>query len=305
MEKHNVRHDNLRKVLAEIHDDLDNIQDSSIVRLNNEIRHSDFILAADFNGGLENMPVFEHNQGKYGFIFTDMDEFHKVFSDEEISSNSFPFEFYKSIVDTGDIAGFLLNPESESLLMVKEIFDGFDKLPNDDFPLEEAYNTSELKDLWDSLNNDSLEEFIEDPSNIGRYEELIGEISNSTLFILAVSSENLDSHFTDGIVSMEETGPLARVYLDHIGGKYATVYTSEGKTASVRTDDNKYAQIVNFSQISHYALVDDLDGIIINPDADNVMLSREVLLEYWELVEDTCNDYRLNKGIMHMIQIEV
>ena len=135
------------------------------------------------------------------------------------------------------------------------------------------------------------------------YEQLFEEISHSTLLTLMVSRKNLDFLADDGVISMKDE-PLGFLYLDRMGGRYATVYTSEEKIKSVPTPLNKYSQIVNFSQLANYALHDDLDGIIINPNSDNVTITREVLLEYWSLLEDWCNDERLNTAIMHMFLIE-
>ena len=51
-------------------------------------------------------------------------------------------------------------------------------------------------------------------------------------------------------------------------------------------------------------LTDDLDGMIINPGSENVVLSRDVLLEFSSLIEMTCNDSKLNSGIRNMFTME-
>lgn len=154
------------------------------------------------------------------------------------------------------------------------------------------------------MDNVGLEDFIADSSNMARYEELIKMISETTLLTLMVSRSDLSGIAENGIIEMESTCPLGFLYLDDVGGHYATVYTSEGKMKSVSTDIFKYSQVVNFSQLTNYVLNDDLDGIIINPNTDNVVLTREVLLEYGPFVEDLCNDSRLNTAIMNMFLIE-
>ena len=51
-------------------------------------------------------------------------------------------------------------------------------------------------------------------------------------------------------------------------------------------------------------LNDDMDGIIINPNSEHILLTRDVLMEYYPLLEKTCNDTRLNTAIFHMFLME-
>jgi hypothetical protein len=138
------------------------------------------------------------------------------------------------------------------------MFDMIKEFPEHRYSPDDGYTASELKSLRDSIDNGHLEEFIKNSSNIGRYEELFSEISDSTLLTLMVSRDDLDFMAEDGVISMVETDPKGFLYLDELGGKYATVYTSEDKIANVTTDLNKYSQLVNFSQLTNFILNDDL-----------------------------------------------
>jgi len=53
----------------------------------------------------------------------------------------------------------------------------------------------------------------------------------------------------------------------------------------------------------NFILNDDMDGIIINPSLDNVILTRETLLKYSGVLEKVCNDSRLNSAIFHMFEM--
>ena len=170
--------------------------------------------------------------------------------------------------------------------------------------LIKIHTSAELKTLKDSINNASLESFIENPKNIGRYEELFEEISSSTMLTLMLSDDDLTEHAVDGVIRQDHTNPLGYLYVDKIGGDYATVYTSEEKMKCINTDANKYSQIVNFSQLTNFTLNDDMDGIIINPESDNILLTRDTLLAFSPLLEKTCNDSRLNSAIFHMFLME-
>ena len=304
MRKHYVKNDNLKRLVREFQEKWENASDELFIRLMEELKHSNLIIAAEIGVGcITGVATFSHEDTKFGFLFTDMDEYRKFDPDGRSGSKEFDFEFYKEMIENGFVDGFLLNPESECFLMIRDMFETIENLPQHDYLPEGSYTSAELKSLRDSMDNESLEDFIKEPSNIGRYEELFAEISDSTLLTLMVSRDNLDGLADEGIISMEDK-PLGFLYIDRVGGNYATVYTSEGKIANVKTSLNKYSQIVNFSQIANYALHDDLDGIIINPNCDNVILTRDVLLTYWPVLEKCCNDQRLNTAIMHMFLIK-
>lgn len=302
MRKHFVNHDNLRRHLAEFEKKGEDVSDETLNMLLGELQHSCLIIAGDVST-THQMAMFDHDGKRYGFLFTDMDEFRKFDPNSECPSEACDFEVYKTMVESGDADGFVLNPMSEGFIIIREIFKSISHLPQHDYPPEGSYTSFELRDLRDSMDNRELEDFLNDSSNIGRYEELFARISGSTLLTLMVSREDLTEFAEDGIINMENK-PMGFLYLDNMGGKYATVYTSEEKISSVMTDLNKYSQIVNFSQLTNYALNDGLDGIIINPNCENVMISREVLLEYWSVLEEFCNDSKLNNAIKHMFLIK-
>lgn len=233
-----------------------------------------------------------------------MDEFRKSFPNHESDCLFFDFKLYCDIVKKGVIDGFIINPECEGFVLTKDLFLDTTEFPDNEFDLNESLTTDELKSLKHSIDNKELEEFLTDNNNIGKYDELFEKISNSTLLTLMLSKDDLTEYADGGIISMKKTGPLGFLYIDEIGGEYATVYTSESRISNVETSLNKFSQIVNFSQMANFILNDDMDGIIINPNTDNVLLTRDVLLKYYSLLEKTCNDSRLNSAIFHMFLID-
>ena len=302
MRKSFIKHENLKKSLEEIYNS--DLTDEMIDRFLNELRHSNLILAADIGESEIKFSLVPVDGRDYGMLFTDMDEFRKTFSDEEFGSQYYDFKVYQMLVEESMVDGFIVNPGSVGFLMKKELILALDELPEHEFSSDDVYSASELKHLKDSIDNADLEAFIEDPSNIGMYDELFEKISNSTLLTLMVSDDDLTSYLHDGVICLEKTGPLGYLYIDEIGGEYATVYTSQDKIANVSTSQNKYCQIVNFSQMAGFVLNDDMDGIIINPNCENILLTRDVLMEYYPVLEKTCNDSRLNTAIFHMFSID-
>ncbi|WP_458406401.1 SseB family protein [Methanobrevibacter sp.] len=300
MRKLFIKHNNLRKTLDDLHVEVDEIEDSVIERFVNEIKHSSLIIAADKTEDDINFRVFEFEGEDYGVLFTDMDEFRKSFSDDECESHMYDFAIYQKMVELGLIEGFLINPESECFLLKKELILKITDLPEHVYDDEDAYTSKELKQIYDSIDNSKLEEFIENKDNIGRFDELFEHISNSVMLTLMISADDLTEYASDGVISMLKTGPLAFLYIDEVGGQYSTLFTSPDKMNFIDTDLNKYSQIVNVSIMTNFILNDDMDGIIINPGSDNILLTREILFEYSPLLEKTCNDARLNSAIFHL-----
>ena len=306
MRKQYIKHDNLRKSFEELDIDngFENLTVEVLERFLNELKHSCLILAADMTSEDMKFRVFEHESKEYGLLFTDMNEFRKSFSDEECESYTYDFELYQKIIEMGLLDGFLINPESEAFILKKEIFNEIKDLPEHSYDKDNSYTTEELKRLNENIDNHELEEFLKDPANIGRYEELFNRMSESTMLTLMLSDIDLSDLMDDGAINMMETGPVAFLYLDEVGGQYATLYTSHDKMNAVNTDLYRYSQIVNVSLMANFVLNDDMDGIIINPGLENIILSRDVLLEHSGLLEKVCNDSRLNSAIFHMFEID-
>ena len=300
-----VRHENLRKTINEINELNGNPPKEVFVRLFEEIKHSGLIIAGDVEGDTIDLMTATTDQGDFGLLFTDMDEYTKMVPDFNVEPHDHAFETYLGFLKESDLAGFILNIKSEAMILPRDILDEMDNVPNYDFPSDNSYTPSELKTLKDSINNTELEEFISDPSNIGDYDGLFKRISDSTLLTLRLSREDLKDMVKDGVISMIETGPLGFLHSDKIGGNYATVFTSQEKISHVDTPYNKYIQIVNFSQMTNCLLNDDMDGIIINPNCENILITRNVLLEYSDVLEVICYDEKLNSAVFHMFPVEV
>lgn len=153
------------------------------------------------------------------------------------------------------------------------------------------------------MDNSKLEQFLKDPSNVYDYEKLFDLISSSTLLTLMVSGNNIKAE--NGVIFLEKSGPNGALYIDRMGGNYATVYTSEEKISKVDLPKSKYSQIIDFSYMVNFTLFDDLDGIVINPRSDNIILTRDILLEFSEMLSKTCSDSKLSSATYYMFPVEV
>ena len=295
-----VRHDYLRKYFEELSLD-DNEKDFEIFnKIFEEIKHSNLIISGEAVNNLLQFNGIELEGENFGFLFTDMDEFRKYYPNYESDSLFLDFAMYHHIVCEGIVDGFIINPDSECFFLPRELILEFTDFPELEYNADNSFSACELKSLKESINNTDLEEFLTNSSNIGKYEELFELISNSTILTLMLSREDLSGYANDDVICRLETDSVGFLYIDNLGGRYATIYSSESKIKNVSTSYNKYSQIVNFSQMTNFILFNDMDGIIINPNSENILLTRDVLLKYSSQLEKTCNDSRLNSGIFHM-----
>ena len=297
-----TNHKHLRNVIEDIYSNGNQLTEELTFKLINEFRYSNLYIPAKRANGTLNFIIYEDEDGKITPLFTDLDEFHKFFKDEDIQVIQNSFELYQNILKTSNIEGYILNPSSEKYLFKKEFILSIKHIPKTNFYSSNPYTKEELKDLKDSIDNSSLEEFIADSANIGNNELLFEKMSNATFLTLMLS--DLDLNPENGIVDMQEIGPQASMHVDRIGGEYATIFTSEEKMEAVNTNKFKYSQIINLATLVNFVLTEDLDGIVINPESDNVLITRLNLLKYSLGFERFANNEKLSMSIFYMFPIK-
>ena len=296
-------HKHLRTVIEDIHANDDKLTEDLLFKLINEFKYSNLLIPAKKENCTLNFIIYEDEDAKITPLFTDRDEFRKFYSDDDIQVLENTFELYQNVIKTTEIEGYILNPASEKYLFSSEFILSITNLPKTNFYSSNPYTESELKDIRNNIDNGNLEDFITSPSNVGYFEGLFEKLSSSTLLALMLSNQDLTSYAEDGIISMQSTGPLARMHVDRIGGEYATLFTSEEKMGHVRTDLYRYSQIVNLATLVNFVLSEDMDGIVINPDSDNVLIPRSELLKYSLGFEKYANDERLSTSIFYIFPI--
>ncbi|MER2014536.1 MAG: SseB family protein, partial [Methanobrevibacter sp.] len=164
-------HKHLRTVIEDIHANDDKLTEDLLFKLINEFKYSNLLIPAKKEKGTLNFIIYEDEDAKITPLFTDTDEFRKFYSDTDIQVLQNSFELYQNIIKTTDIEGYILNPASEKYLFSSEFILSITNLPKTNFYSSNPYSESELKDLKNSISNESLESFIENPSNRGYFEE--------------------------------------------------------------------------------------------------------------------------------------
>ena len=298
-----ITHKHLRTVIEDIYLNDNELTQDLLVRLIHEFRYSNLYIPAKKENGTLNFIVYEENGVKITPLFTDLDEFHKFYNDEDIQVLNNSFELYRNIMKTTDIEGYVLNPASENYLFKKEFILSIENIPKTNFYSTNPYSESELKELYDSIDNSELEAFIDVGFNAGDYEGLFEKLTGSRLLTLMLSDRDLSGEAVDGLISQKQTGPLASMYVDTVGGRYATIFSSRSKLKEPETSKYRYAQLIDLATLVNFVLSEDMDGIILNPNSNNVLIPRLTLLRYSLGFEKFANDERLFESMYYLFEI--
>lgn len=295
-----TNHKHLRTVIEDIYSNENQLTEELTTRLIHEFRYSNLYIPAKRENDTLNFIIYEDEGSKLTPLFTDMDEFRKFYkNDENIQVLQNPFELYQNVLKTTDIDGYVLNPSTEKYLFKKEFILAIKNIPKTNFYTTNPYSQEELLSLKKSVDNTDLESFIGDRSYVGDYESLFEKMANSQLLGLMLSDLSIDKE----IISLKQSGPIASMYTDNIGGVYATVFTSESKMDVINTDKNKYSQLVNLATLVNFILTEDMDGLILNPESDNVLIPRVTLLRYSLGFEMYANNERLSEAMYYLFKI--
>lgn len=297
-----TNHKHLRTVIEDIYSNDNQLTENLLTKLINEFRYSNLLIPAKSENGTLNFIIYEENDSKFTPLFTDSDEFYKFFKDDDIIFLENSFELYQNVLKTSDIEGYILNPASEKYLFSKEFILSIKNIPKTNFYSPNPYTKEELLEIKNNIDNSELEEFIKNANNIGDYEGLFEKLSSSTVLTLMISDSNLDSVAENGIISLQDYGPVAQMYTDRVGGVYATIFSAEDKIKHVKTDKFKYSQIVNLATLVNFVLTEDMDGIVLNPESDNVLIPRSKLLKYSLGFERFANDEKLSTSIFYIFK---
>lgn len=297
-----ISHKHLRLVIEDIYLNDNRLTEELLLRLINEFRYSSLYIPAKRQNGTLNFIIYDDEGSKITPLFTDLDEFHKFYTDGDIEVLNNSFELYRNIMRTTEIEGYILNPASEKYIFTREFILGIENIPKTSFYSSDAYSEEELCEIYQSIDNENLEKYCASPANIGDWESLFEKLAGSCLLTLMISDLSLKSE--NGMISLKETGPLAEMYLDRIGGRYATIFSSKDKLKEVSTSKFSYAQIVNLATLVNFVLSEDMEGIVLNPSSDNYLIPRSVLLKYSLGFERYANDERLCEAIYYLFEID-
>ncbi len=120
MQTQDVRHENLKKVMQELIKSFEDAPDELYDKLGRELSYSTLIIAGNVKGEYINTATVDVDGEKFFLLFTDMDEYRKVFPDFSVPAHPNPFLTYFELLKHSDCQGFVINADSECFVVPKE-----------------------------------------------------------------------------------------------------------------------------------------------------------------------------------------
>lgn len=249
-----------------------------------ELEYSTLLLPVDIGNGALTFPVLSADGRRFVPVFTDIHEYNKCNVPETFTPYTNSFDFYLDLLD-GRIDGIIVDVEGGRFPLTSEVR-VFIK-PNDIFDYESrALTSNDIKSIRDSIDNSEFEEFLADESNHWDFEGLLNLLLKSNLFEVVLSREDLSCKSEDGIISLKDIGRLPTAMAGGLTQRYGLLYTSENEVRPKRSPLHPYMQLVNLPEFIRGILTNDMDGIIINENSQNITIPREFLLHFLRNLEN-------------------
>ena len=251
-----------------------------------ELKYSTLIAPVD--GVYEGFAMIEMAGNTYIPLFTDVHEYQKVKFDGNIRPKSFEFNFYLEILQKGDIEGFVVNVESERFPITKEFLEFMDT--NYMFDLDfQPFTFKEIRNVYDSINNVELEEFLKNKDNHWDLDSLMDILLKSDLLTVVASKSSFDEFQNNGVISRMDMGELSNC---RSRDGCAMIFSSRQKINCSSENNKIYAQLVNLPLFIDDVLKSDLAGIRID---ENIVISRDFLINFMKDFNcpnlDGCDSY--------------
>ena len=243
-----------------------------------ELQFSTLLLPVDIESDTLAFPLLNFEDRKYAPVFTDVHEYNKCGQLDSFHLMPNEFDFYLNLLDE-KIDGIIIDVEGERFPLTKEI-KAFVS-PNSTFDYDpNVFTIDEIKQMKESINNCELEEFLKDEANFWDYEKLIDLLLDAKLFKVALSKDDLSCRADDGVISLHDIGNLPSAITTKFTDSYALIYSSESEVKPKNNPMNPYLQLVNLPELINRVLLDDLDGIVLNENSQNITIPREFLLNF-------------------------
>ena len=237
------------------------------------------------------------NSERYAFIFPSPDEFNKTYPHDDVSSLEAEFSDLMDVLKPFKFGGFILNASNQNFYLTKKFLKCLNDIPSCIICSSKAYSSEELKILRNSIDNETLENFIR---TSGNHMEFFRIMSSAVLFAIVESESDMDILEHDGIV---DTFGLDYKYDYYIHNNHIALFTGEEKIEGIESSKFRYLSLVNFASLVHYSIKHELEGIVINPCGDDYIIPIDVLTENWSLINRTCFDERLVSAKHSLFQI--
>ena len=149
-----------------------------------------------------------------------------------------------------------------------------------DFMGIDIYSTEELADLFENCDNSRLEDLLrEDPKD---WDEIIMQIGKSVMFCLLNVRKDVEH---------EESEIFFNCFLENPFG-----FNKEISVSTAKSIGNQYAIIIDFKKAVEHILKFGLTGLKVYTSYGSEYMSRDLLIEKYELIDKYCGDSRLKQS---------
>lgn len=256
-----VSHNNLKRIIEGYPYQETDLSDDYIFKM--ELAYSTFIVPTFQVDERRAISLLEN---RFIPLFTDIAEYEKCYGDNgNLTPIAYDFDYILSAN-----ADMIINPESEGVFIDADLFRNKAETPFFKYGSKYVgYNCDELELVARNIRNEELCRFIENPSSIYEFESFFRLLKKSILFTLAYPNSTEDT--------VDLTGGVSPIMLNE--NKFIELFTGIDQ---IERSPNSYVQVINLAEFFEMVLRFDFEGIILNPDTDNVRIEREMILLNFE-----------------------
>ena len=263
---HEIKHNHLKRMIEDYQYREIELSTDPIFYM--EMVYSSFIVATFLVDGRHAIHLL--NQ-KFIAVFTDLEEYKKTYDgNENLTPAVFDFDYILSAN-----LDLIINPSSENIFINIDDYKNKPKTPFFEYDsIYVGFNCTELELVARKIQNNALNEFIKDPSRIYNYEEFFKLLKNSILLTLVYpkSSQNV----------VDLKGSISPIKIRKDG--FLELFTNVGQ---IEGDSDTYVQVVNLAHFFEMTIRFDFEGIVINPDTNDIRMDREMILLNFEEFRDS------------------
>ena len=238
-----------------------------------ELKVSNLIIPANISDEGISFPQVEGKDNRHLLpLFSDNDEFSKMYGNEyEPLPNE--LAYYVNIINDLDFDGIIINIASDELFVDRHLLNRITPFSRNN---SGKYDALKLREIGQNVSNDSLVEIIKNGEFDGNLIETLGK---SVLLNVISSGHECE----DGILYRHEAYDFKFTTVKEGLSEYGAIFTSvDAIRQSSYDQDSYFFQITNYYEVFRYVLMNDLDGVIINPGLDDFYIERHVLMMIYE-----------------------
>ena len=295
MQESYVTNNHLRIVFNEIGDYLEKGQEPPedlFLEFIGELRVSNLLVPGIVEGDELISENLTNDEGSTVIpLYTDDEEYVK---DNGLNSEYNPIpndiRYYVELINENNFDGIIINLASEGFFIPSDLLNNLALGPT--FSIKDnfsGYGSDQLKNIAENTSNDSLVNFIRNPSNENNFDGLMMELTKSILLNVIVDDKNLGNYSSNGIIFREDVGGFEVCNTSNDEESFGILFTSKNailNTIDYNSEFYYYYQITILSEFFDYVLRSDMGGVIINPGLDDYFIPRGFLLTFSNIMDN-------------------